>query len=166
MNDGIVCLPHTVQSLGHAFPALRRGACVIERCSPQPVPSPPPRNVAFPCPASLPLLRHSPSAFTSAIRSLGEFCFDQQVPDSQINFRAIKSAMSGTICYLGFGSLKSPTAIASPGLGPIGTRIRRFPLASSPWATMYLFRLFRASINRSMLRLKVSENIHPSTRGA
>src|ERR1700689_1438272 len=65
------CLPHTVQSLGHTFPALCR-AHVIERCSPQSVPFPsrPPPRVAPPCSVGSSVLRHSP---TSPARSCPPF---------------------------------------------------------------------------------------------
>src|SRR5262249_25144517 len=33
-QNGYCCLPHTAQSVGHAFPRSVSGTCKIERCSP------------------------------------------------------------------------------------------------------------------------------------
>ena len=47
------CLPHTAQSLGHAFSRSVSGTWKTERCSPQSAPFPPqpPQKVTLPCSA-------------------------------------------------------------------------------------------------------------------
>src|ERR1035437_5164549 len=60
----LCCLPHTVQPLGHALPALClvhvRLSDVLPRLCPS-LPQPP-RKVALPCSAGSQVLRHSPTS--------------------------------------------------------------------------------------------------------
>ena len=66
------CLPHTVQSLGHAFPALCRTHVRWNSVLPNlcPFPPRPPRKVALRCSAGSLVVRHSP---TSPERSRPQF---------------------------------------------------------------------------------------------
>src|SRR5215471_8139986 len=63
-QSGSCCLPHTAQSLGHAFSRSVSGTCEIERCSPQSAsfPPQPPQRVTLRCSVGSLVLRRSPTS--------------------------------------------------------------------------------------------------------